>query len=217
MNWTAEGLVCAVDADWSQHDLNRLTLIGAYGFDSSSGFKNPHQKLEEKANVGIFAICIHVCCFRSRDKQQEKDVAKPYSTKRSILSTSTNCTGKRNVTEERDRLNTQVESLSSHRFPLPNGKQATVKFGLHLSMVDGKCLNFLLENEATTRCSNCFLTMGNFNKAADWKTVLPKEHLKHGLGNLHCEIKTMKLLIKLSVRDRLNLRTLTVSGEHKGK
>lgn len=224
MNLTAERLVCAVGADWSQHDLNRLTLIGAYGFDSSSGFKNPHQKFEDKANVSLksefslFASTFAISGLVTSNKKKMWLNPTPQSVRfcrplRIALEKETEAT----VRAERDRLETQVKSLSSHRFPLPNGKQATVKFDLHLSMVDGKCLNFLLENEATTRCPICSLTMGNFNKTVDWETIVPKEHLKHGLGNLHCEIKTMEMLIKLSCRDRLNLETWTVSGEHKGK
>lgn len=53
LNLSAERLINSVGSEWSTHDLNRLTLIGAYGFDSSSGFNNPHQRFQKKENITV--------------------------------------------------------------------------------------------------------------------------------------------------------------------
>ncbi len=45
---TAERLVHAVGNDWLEEDLNKLVLVCACGFDSSSGFINPSQRFKDK-------------------------------------------------------------------------------------------------------------------------------------------------------------------------
>lgn len=53
LNKSAERLVTAVGYEWSQNDLSDLVLLCAYGFDSSSGLKNPHQRFNEADNISL--------------------------------------------------------------------------------------------------------------------------------------------------------------------
>lgn len=53
LNKSAERLINAVGMEWTSDELQDLTLICPYGFDSSSGFKNPHQKFEDERNMSL--------------------------------------------------------------------------------------------------------------------------------------------------------------------
>lgn len=119
------------------------------------------------------------------------------------------------IMAEKERLGQQVNELHPHFFTLTNGKEVTVKFKVYFTMIDGKILNAVLDNGATTRCPVCKLTMDNFNSEYDWNSKVPTSHLQHGIANLHCEIKALEQLIKLSCR--LSLETWTVRKEMKGK
>lgn len=54
---------------------------------------------------------------------------------------------------EKKRLDVEVDHLQPHTFSLPNGKKVTVNFNPDLTMVDGKCLNSIVGNNCTIRCS----------------------------------------------------------------
>lgn len=222
LNLSAERLINAVGSEWSQHDLNRLTLICPYGFDSSSGFKNPHQRFHDdnnitlKSELSLFASTFVVSAIVTSNNTKMWLNPTPQSVRfcrplRIAVEKETNDA----ILAERDRLECQVKKLQSHRFTLANGKHATVNFDVRLSMVDGKCLNAVLQNDATTRCPICYLTMSNFNKPCDWESKVIDGNLQHGIGNLHCEIKAMELLLKLSCR--LELQNWTVRKESASK
>lgn len=67
LNNTAERLIYAVGTEWTSSELQDLTMICASGFDSSSGFKNPHQKFDDKNNttlkseLSLFASTFIIC------------------------------------------------------------------------------------------------------------------------------------------------------------
>lgn len=222
LNLTAERIITAVGTGWSAQHLNDLVLICTYGFDSSSGFKNPHQKFDDVDNVSLkseqslFASTFILIGVMTKDKTRLWINPTPQSIRfcrplRIAIEKETRET----ILAERDRLESEVEDLYPHCFSLPNGKKVTVTFDVYFTMIDGKCLNYVLDNNATTRCPVCYLTMDNFNKQCDWDADVPTAHLRHGIGNLHCEIKTIELLIKLSAR--LPLQTWTIRKEMNGK
>lgn len=222
LNLTAERIVTAVGSNWSTQDMNDLVLICAYGFDSSSGFKNPHQKFNEAENItlkselSLFASTFTLVGLMTSSKTKMWINPTPQSIRffrplRIAIEKETEDT----VMAEKNRLNNEVEQLQSHCFLLPNGKRVTVDFNAYFTMIDGKCLNFVFDNAATTRCPVCYLSMDNFNKECDWNVEVPTSNLKHGLANLHCEIKALEQLIKLSCR--LLLQTWTVRKEMKRK
>lgn len=222
LNISAERLINAVGTEWASNELRDLTLICAYGFDSSSGYKNPHQKFEDENNITLkselplFASTFAISGLATSINKIMWLNATPQSVRfcrpiRIAVEKETNDA----IIAEKNRLDTEVTQLQPHRFSLANGKNASVNFDLHFSMIDGKCLNAILDNSATTRCPVCHLSMDSFNKTVDWESNVPTAHLKHGIGNLHCEIKALELLIKLSCR--LPLKTWTVRKEMIGK
>lgn len=222
VNLSAERLVNAVGADWLSEDLNNLVLVCAYGFDSSSGFMNPHQKFSDTENVtlkselSLFASTFIISALMTTDKKNMWINPTPQSIRfcrplRLALEKET----EESIMIEKNRLDREVQELNCHSFCLPNGKIVKVNFDTYLTMIDGKCLNAILNNAVTTRCPICYLTMDNFNKDVDWNSIIPSCNLTHGIANLHCEIKSFEQLIKLSCR--LPLKTWTVRQQFKGE
>lgn len=223
LNKSAERLVTAVGKDWLQNDLNELVLICAYGFDSSSGFVNPNQNFSDsentthKSELSLFAttFCISGLMTTNTNKTmwinptpQSIRFCRPL---RLAIEKET----KETIMDEKIRLDAEISRLETYSFSLPNGRDVSVKFDPHFSMIDGKCLNCVLENAVTTRCPVCKLSMDHFNSPEDWNSTIPVSNFSHGLATLHCEIKSLEQLIKLSCR--LPLKTWTVTQELNGK
>ena len=106
------------------------------------------------------------------------------------------------IVTEIARLDDEIRGLKRHRFKFGNGKPVRVKFVLHKTMFDGKCVNTLVGNSATTRCPMCLKTCHQFgNSSIDFS---PNERsLYFGLGLLHAEINAFEHLLHLSYRLRL--------------
>lgn len=207
LNKSVERLVNGVGSDWTSDDLNNLVLVCAYGFDSSSGFVNPHQRFSDMENVtlktelSLFASTFIISALITTTEKKMWVNPTPQSIRfcrplRLAIEKET----EHSIMREKNRLQNEVEELYPHSFSLPNGKSVSVNFDPYFTMIDGKCLNVISDNAATTRCPVCYISMDHFNKAVDWNSVVPTSSLKHGIANLHCEIKAMELLIKLSCR-----------------
>lgn len=222
LNLTAERIVTAVGTGWSTQNLNNLLLICAYGFDSSSGFKNPHQKFDDAENVSLkseqslFASTFILIGIMTNDKKRLWINPTPQSIRfcRPLRIAIEKETGE-TILAEKNRLENEIDEIHQHCFSLTNGKRVTVNFDIYFTMIDGKCLNSVLDNNATTRCPVCYITMDKFNQDCDWNAEIPTANLRHGIANLHCEIKTIEQLIKLSAR--LPLETWTVRKEMNGE
>ncbi|KAJ6646173.1 hypothetical protein Bhyg_01384 [Pseudolycoriella hygida] len=208
LNKSAERLVTAVGIDWLPEDLNNLVLICAYGFDSSSGFINPHQKFEDPENetlttseLSLFASTFILCGLKTETGKNMWMNPTPQSVRFCRpLRIAIEKEDEYSIRAEDSRLRKEISNLRPYTFSLPNGKRASVRFDLYLSMIDGKCLNAVLGNSATTRCPVCYVLMNRFNEDEDWNSTVPPGNLLHGIANLHCEIKTLELLLKLSSR-----------------
>lgn len=109
------------------------------------------------------------------------------------------------MTTERDRLKNEVEKLQPHSFPLKNGKIVTIKYNCKCTLLDGKALNAVVENDCSTKCPICLQHMNKFNSQYDWNAIVDAERLSYGLGLLHCEIKTFVFLLQLSYKLHLGL------------
>ena len=60
------------------------------------------------------------------------------------------------------KITRELTSTPSININLQNGSIANVKISGHPTMMDGKCLNVLMGNSATTRCRGCFETFKTF-------------------------------------------------------
>lgn len=214
LNKSAKRLIESVDQEESISDakLKNCVLYVSYGFDSSSGHKNAHQEFENEGNKtldshqSLFASVLVILALKHNDEfiwinetPQSVRYCRPL---RLSFESETSQVTKR----ERDRLRAEVNALIPHNFNL-NGKDVEVSFNVDLTLLDGKALNNVLDNDATTRCPICLLTMKNFNSDEAYNTDIPEQRLKHGLGLLHCEIKVFEWLLHLSYKLNLGLHS----------
>ena len=100
---------------------------------------------------------------------------------------------------EYNRLQKEIKSLTRHKFTMSNGKSVRVRFQTSTTLFDGKCVNTIVGNPATTRCPMCLTTSHNFNNQSS--SFTPKEESLHfGLGLLHAEIKCLEQFLNLSYK-----------------
>ena len=118
------------------------------------------------------------------------------------------------ATREYNRLNHDIKSLKPHEFRMCNEKSVKVTFNMSQTMFDGKCINNIIENKASSKCPLCLRTAHEFGKLSDPFTV-KKASLELGLEILHAEIKAFEHLLHISYR--IQLRTWDVRKHLKGK
>uniref|UniRef100_A0ABD2VS82 Uncharacterized protein n=1 Tax=Trichogramma kaykai TaxID=54128 RepID=A0ABD2VS82_9HYME len=102
------------------------------------------------------------------------------------------------ITKEIGRLDFEISELKIYRFKV-NNKTARVKYNVFQTLFDGKCVNSLVDNPATTRCPMCLKTSHQFGNVNEDFTPR-EESLLFGLSLLHAEIKAFEHLLHLSYR-----------------
>lgn len=185
-------------------------LYVSYGFDASAGHKNPHQGFDDEQHTtnashqSLFASVMVLLALKCdgefiwvNETPQSVRYCRP-------LRLSYESETSESTKIERDRLQQEVDELVPHQCVI-NGKEVTVKFNTKLTLLDGKALNNVLDNDATTRCPICKLTMKYFNTPAAYNTHVEEDALQHGLGLLHCEIKSFEYFLHLSYKSTLGL------------
>ena len=136
---------------------------GTVGFESSSGHSNPQQKCADTANKNpnpqqsLFVSSILVIGLKSRafndcvwinPTPQSVRFCRPL---RIALEKEDNAATLR----EHDRLNEEIEKLIRHRFKMSNNKFVKITFNVYQTLFDGKCLNTITGNKASSRCPVC--------------------------------------------------------------
>ena len=207
LNKSAERLCESIALDWKEDDLRNLELTVTLGFDSSSAHVNPQQKSKNSENENYNA---HLSLFVSSfiiiqlKSTHSDDSSWLNPTPQSVRF----CRPLRIALEKEDdvatlsehkRLNEEIEKLIPHRFKMSNEKSVRIKFNIYQTLFDGKCLNTIVGNSATSRCPVCFYTAHKFgNLECDF--ILKEMSLKKGLGLLHCEIKAFEHFLHISYR-----------------
>lgn len=93
--------------------------------------------------------------------------------------------------------------MKPHTLKLSNGKTVKVNFCVFQTLYDGKCVNFIVGNKATTACPMCFISSYKFGNVT--QHFEPKEDsLKLGIGLLHCQINAFEYLLHLVYRETIN-------------
>lgn len=94
--------------------------------------------------------------------------------------------------------------MHGHKFGTAKGGKASARFKIKNTLFDGKCLNCILGNSATTRCPVCGFNYTDFHKDI---LFLPKSdfHLDLGLGNLRVEIKMFEQCVHVSYKKKLEV------------
>lgn len=224
LNKSSERLLQSIDDDVniSEEKLQDCEFFISYGFDSSSGHKNTHQRFENDENITyeshqhLFASVLVLLAIKNGNEYLWMN-STPQSTRfcrpiRLSYEKETTETTQR----EHNRLKGEISTLVPHNFVI-NEKSVSIKYNLELTLLDGKALNNVLDNDATARCPICELTMKYFNTERAYSNDVPEDHLKHGLGLLHCEIKAFEFFLHLSYRSKLGLKNWNCPSSLKGK
>lgn len=219
LNKTSERLCEAVIKD-SDRSLQNLELMVTVGFDSSSGHTNSQQNYQEiyseNLNSQQSLFISHMIVVHLRDLEKNTHIwINP--TPQSVrffrpLRIAAEKENEETTLNEFHRLSKEIKSLCPHRFEISNGRKIKVKFTVYQTLFDGKCLNTIVKNRASTRCPMCPKTAHEFGKNYDFTANFSS--LQHGLGLLHCEIKVMEYLLHLSYR--LELEVWDIRKELKG-
>ncbi|CAB0043739.1 unnamed protein product, partial [Trichogramma brassicae] len=91
-----------------------------------------------------------------------------------------------------------MRNISRSR-PASTRKLSIFSYNVFQTLFDGKCVNTLVDNPATTRCPMCLKTSHQFGNVNEDFTPR-EESLLYGLSLLHAEIKAFEHLLHLSYR-----------------
>ena len=222
LNLTSERLSEAVASNWGEDKLQNLEMSVSLGFDSSAGHLSPHQKSKQNhedfttAQQSLFttsftviqlASCSDDNCVWLNPTPLSVRFTRPL--RMSFEKEDDNA-----IISENARLDEEIKFLNKHRFQLSNGKYVRVKYVVTKTLFDGKCVNTLTGNAATSRCPICLHTAHQFANLEN--NFTPNENaLSYGLGLLHAEIKMFEHLKNISYR--LPLEKWDVKANLKGK
>lgn len=222
LNKTSERLSEAVALKWDEDKLRNLEMSVSLGFDSSAGHLSPHQKSKQHhedfttAQQSLFTTSFTVIQLAS-DSDDNCVWLNP--TPLSVrftrpLRMSFEKEDDNAIISENARLNEEIQFLNKHRFQLSNGKHVRIKYVVTKTLFDGKCVNTLTGNPATSRCPICLHTAHEFGNLEN--DFSPNEDApSYGLGLLHAEIKMFEHLKNISYR--LPLQKWDVTANLKGK
>lgn len=220
---TSDRLLHSLKDRFSATERN-FVLSVAYGFDGSSGHKNPHQIFENEVNFTdemfqtMFATTYTIISLTCTDTGTEWMNPSPQSTRfcrplRLALEKEVSGSGG-TIVEEKNRLYAEVENFVPFQTAV-EGKDVIITYDANLTTIDGKDLNAILGNSSTLRCPLCELTMHQYAHDVNVKYDLDSNKYAHGLGLLHCYIRTIDFLLQLSYR--LPFKSWSIAKEYKSK
>ena len=206
LNKSVERLCESVALDWDENCLKQLQLIATLGFDSSSGHTNAQQKCSNKYNEdlnplqSLFVSSIILISIRCNCRKHSWLNKTPQSIRFCRpLRIALEKEDKRASLLEFERLSTEIKNLLEHTFELSNNKLVKIKYDIYQTLFDGKCLNTIVRNAATSRCPMCNQTSHTFGNLSNDSSPNISS-LKYDLGLLHCEIKCLEHFINISYR-----------------
>ncbi|CAH0546704.1 unnamed protein product [Brassicogethes aeneus] len=180
---------------------SNLTLISKWGCDGSSGMSEYKQKFEDDGNsdASIFLASLVPIQLVS-----EKDVIlwqnpRPSSPRfcRPIYMEYVHET-----TEIIKRVSGKIQEQKSTLEPSKiqfNGQNISIKHSLVFTMIDGKVVNAISENNCTQKCYLCGCTSKDFNKIdLILKKEVDKSKLEFGISSLHAWIRFLECVLHLS-------------------
>ncbi|KAL7302635.1 hypothetical protein TKK_0004697 [Trichogramma kaykai] len=180
--------------------------LSVHQYRASSGHVSPHQQGDDQieeftSQAYLFVSCMNIiqmsCNLHGHDhcwvnpSPQSIRFTRP-------LRMSFEKEDDEAITKEIRRLNLEISELKIYRFKV-NNKTARVKYNVFQTLFDGKCVNSLVDNPATTRCPMCLKTSHQFGNVNEDFTPR-EESLLFGWSLLHAEIKAFEHLLHLSYR-----------------
>ena len=170
LNKSIERLCNSIALNWKENDLYNLQMICTLGFDSSSGHTNPQQHFENSVNensdphLSLFVTSMILIklessvsdsCFWINPTPQSTRFCRP-------LRIALEKEESENTMNEHKRLSAEIDNLLQYKFKMCNGKTVRVKFVVSQTLFNGKCINTIVGNKASSRCPMCGRTAHEF-------------------------------------------------------
>ncbi|CAG9772082.1 unnamed protein product [Ceutorhynchus assimilis] len=100
--------------------------------------------------------------------------------------------------KEYSRVMKEIDELANTTIRLNNSVEVTVQHEFLFTMVDGKIINAISENKATSRCPVCLAGPKTLNEIPKENTA--KDVFKFGISPLHAKINCMEFLLRCSYK-----------------
>ncbi|CAG9763602.1 unnamed protein product [Ceutorhynchus assimilis] len=100
--------------------------------------------------------------------------------------------------KEYSRVMKEIDELANTTIRLNNSVEVTVQHEFLFTMVDGKIINAISENKATSRCPVCLAGPKSLNEIPKENTT--KDVFKFGISPLHAKINCMEFLLRCSYK-----------------
>lgn len=205
LNKTAERLIEALSEEDSLYSFRLCRLSVNIGFDSSSGHLSPHQKSadaefdKQKSKSSQQTLMVTSMTVLALIHDSNQYVNKTPQSVRFVrpIRIAFEKEDTESIKKEFNRLDTEIKHLKHHEF-IHKEESAKVGFRVFTCAFDGKCVNSITDNKATSRCPVCLNTAHDFE--AHPSTFQPKYAAELGLGVLHCLIRSFEYLLHLSYR-----------------
>lgn len=193
---------------------NGLLMISKSGMDGSSAlsaykkvFENDSGKSTDtsifmKALVPLRIQCSDVALYTNPN---------PSSTKLCIpISFDYTKENKETTIAQQNELQEQIDNLRPTLINIP-GSRLKLKHKVHLTMVDGKTVNYLTDT-ASSNCNICGAKPSEMNDLnAVRKKPCEEENYQFGISSLHCWIRFLECLLHIAFK--LPIKSWKASGE----
>ena len=101
------------------------------------------------------------------------------------------------VMKEYNRIVTEINSLQSFKMEIPDGPRVVIQYKLLCTMIDGKTLNFLVNNKSSRSCPICLAGPKALSKRSGSFDPLPGT-LIFGVSPLHWGMRIFEFLLHIS-------------------
>lgn len=204
LNKTAERLIEALYEENKSNTFNNCWVIVNIGFDSSSGHVSPHQKSsdaefdKQKTKSSQQTLMVTSMSLLGFTFDENEWINKTPQSVRFVrpIRIAFEKEDANAIQGEYNRLTNEIKDLKPHQFIAMGSKE--IRFKVFTTAFDGKCVNAIIQNKATSRCPVCLKTGSEFGKHPS--TFKPVGTMDLGLGLLHCLIRCFEYLLHLSYR-----------------
>ncbi|KAJ8671274.1 hypothetical protein QAD02_002533 [Eretmocerus hayati] len=189
-------LMLILHYDWTPEDVRDLMLTVAWGFDSSAGHNNPHQKCQDKTleskspQTSLLVTSVTIIEFTSLDTG--KTWLNPTTQSIRFCRTLWMLMEKESsdaMKNEFDRVEKVKTSLVPYEFKTKDDSDVKISFLVERTLFDGRVVNELVENFSTLTCPMCFKTNKDYKVSGSPCRAHEEKFLKFSPTLLHAELK----------------------------
>ncbi|KAJ8684949.1 hypothetical protein QAD02_020742 [Eretmocerus hayati] len=189
---------------WTPEDVRNLMLTMAWGFDSSAGHNNPHQKCQDKTleskslQASLLVTSVTIIELTSLDtgktwlNRTPQNIRFCHTMRISMEKKSSDA-----IKNEFDRVEKEKTPLVPYEFKTKDDSDVKIGFYVEHTLFDGKVVNELVGNSSTLRCPMGFKMNKDYKVSGSPCRAHEEKFLKFGPTLLHAELEMYGQLLKL--------------------